>query len=61
MIAALRNLARDESGGALIEYALVLALVSMVGMTALEAFGDALEAFFKIASGKLAAVAAEAK
>lgn len=57
----LRNLARDESGGALIEYALVLALVSMVGLTALDAFGDVLESFFKDSSAHLAEMAQQAK
>jgi Flp pilus assembly pilin Flp len=61
MIAVIRELARDESGGALIEYALVLALVSMAGFAALSAFGDVLESFFATSSTDLALVAQQAK
>jgi Flp pilus assembly pilin Flp len=61
MIATVRNLAGNESGGALIEYALVMALVSMVGFGALQAFGDVLELFYGTSSTGLAAVAQNAK
>jgi Flp pilus assembly pilin Flp len=61
MIATLRELARDDSAGALIEYALVLALVSMAGYAALSAFGDVLESFFKNSSSNLAQVAQQAR
>ena len=61
MIAAVRDLDRDESGGALIEYALVLALVSLVALVALSGFGDALESFFDSSSTSLAQTAQNAK
>jgi Flp pilus assembly pilin Flp len=61
MIVAVRNLASNESGGALIEYALVLALVSMVGFIALRGFGDVLAKFFATSSDDLANVAIQAK
>jgi len=61
MISAVRDLAGDESGGALMEYALVFALVSMVGFGALQAFGDVLEFFYGTSSTGLAAVAQNAK
>jgi Flp pilus assembly pilin Flp len=57
MIAVLRELAADDSGGAMIEYALVFALVSMIGLTALEGFGTVLHDFFKTSSFGLADVA----
>jgi Flp pilus assembly pilin Flp len=57
MIVALRNLAGNESGGALIEYALVLSLVSMVAFVTLLGFGDVLESFFASSSQNLSNVA----
>jgi Flp pilus assembly pilin Flp len=61
MIAAVRNLAGNESGGAVIEYALAFALVSMVGFGALQLFGDVLQSFFTTSSSDLANVAQQAK
>ncbi len=61
MIANLLALAGDESGGALVEYALVTALVSLTAYTALTALGTVLETFFADSSTGLAAVAQNAK
>ena len=46
MIARLRLFAADETGSAILEYALVLSLVSMVSFAALYALGDTLQTFF---------------
>jgi Flp pilus assembly pilin Flp len=61
MIAVLRELLRDERGGALAEYALVLSLVSIVGYAALAAFGDVLAKFFSDSSNDLALTAQQAR
>ena len=58
---AVRTLARDESGGVIVEYALVLALVSLVALGALTSFGDVLLAFFSQTSTTLSDVARQAK
>ncbi len=61
MIAKLTHLVADESGGVLVEYALVLGLVSMVAIGALQSFGSVLETFFANSSAQLANVAQAAK
>ncbi len=57
MIAKLRALALDEDGTAIIEYALVLTLVSMVSYVVLVGLGDSLKTFFDNSSAGLANVA----
>jgi Flp pilus assembly pilin Flp len=61
MISALRNLAADDSGGALIEYALVAALVSLVGFAALQSFGIVLSSFYTSSASNLSNMAVDAK
>lgn len=61
MTSAFRNLAGNENGGVVLEYALVLALVSLVSFTALQGFGDVLSAFFGTTSDDMAQVAVQAK
>ena len=57
MIALLDTLARDDSGSAMVEYALILSLISMLSYAALMAVGGALEQFFISSSSGLSAVA----
>lgn len=57
MIVRLRDLARDEAGSALVEYALVIALISLVSYGVLVSIGDTLEQFFIDSSAGLGNVA----
>ncbi len=53
MIAKLRAFANNESGATAIEYGLIAALVSVAGITALNAMGDSLEEMFETVSTEL--------
>ncbi len=53
MIAKLRKFAQDESGATAIEYGLIAALVSVAGITALNAMGDSLEEMFETISTEI--------
>lgn len=61
MIAFWRKFEHDDSATAIVEYALMLSLVSMVSYAALLAVGTALETFFKSSSAGLEAVATDPK
>jgi Flp pilus assembly pilin Flp len=50
------GLRRDESGAALIEYALVIGLVAVVCVTALTTLQGQIGAAFGVIGGKLAAI-----
>ena len=53
MFATLRRFSEDESGATAIEYGLIAALVSVAGITALQAMGDSLEEMFETVSTEL--------
>ena len=53
MFAKLRQFADNESGATAIEYGLIAALVSVAGITALNAMGDSLEEMFETVSTEL--------
>ncbi len=53
MIKKIRSFARDESGATAIEYGLIAALVSVAGITALNAMGDSLEEMFETVATEL--------
>lgn len=53
MIKKIRSFAKDESGATAIEYGLIAALVSVAGITALNAMGDSLEEMFETVSTEL--------
>ncbi len=53
MFAKLRDFADNESGATAIEYGLIAALVSVAGITALNAMGDSLEEMFETVSTEL--------
>ena len=53
MLSIFRSFAKDESGATAIEYGLIAALVSVAGITALNAMGDSLEEMFETVSTEL--------
>ena len=53
MFAKLRSFAENESGATAIEYGLIAALVSVAGITALNAMGESLEEMFETVSTEL--------
>ncbi len=53
MFAKLRDFADNESGATAIEYGLIAALVSVAGITALNAMGESLEEMFETVSTEL--------
>ncbi len=53
MFTKFREFAHDESGATAIEYGLIAALVSVAGITALNAMGDSLEEMFETVAGEL--------
>jgi len=53
MIKRIRQFAKNESGATAIEYGLIAALVSVAGIAALNAMGDALEEMFETVSEEL--------
>ncbi len=53
MFAKFRQFAKDESGATAIEYGLIAALVSVAGITALNAMGESLEEMFETVAGEL--------
>ena len=53
MIKKIRQFAKNESGATAIEYGLIAALVSVAGIAALNAMGDALEEMFETVSEEL--------
>ena len=53
MFAKLREFSKNESGATAIEYGLIAALVSVAGITALNAMGDSLETMFETVSTEL--------
>ena len=53
MFAKLKEFSQNESGATAIEYGLIAALVSVAGITALNAMGDSLEEMFETVSTEL--------
>ena len=53
MITKIKAFAKNESGATAIEYGLIAALVSVAGITALNAMGDSLEEMFETVSTEL--------
>ncbi len=53
MFKKFREFADNESGATAIEYGLIAALVSVAGITALQAMGDSLEEMFETVSEEL--------
>ncbi len=53
MFTKFREFAHNESGATAIEYGLIAALVSVAGITALQAMGDSLEEMFETVAGEL--------
>jgi pilus assembly protein Flp/PilA len=53
MFRTIANLIADETGATAIEYGLIAALISVAGITALQAMGDSLASMFKAVSSKL--------
>ncbi len=53
MFAKIRDFADNESGATAIEYGLIAALVSVAGITALNAMGESLEEMFETVSTEL--------
>ena len=53
MFRKFREFADNESGATAIEYGLIAALVSVAGITALQAMGDSLEEMFETVSEEL--------
>ena len=53
MLAKLHEFSQNESGATAIEYGLIAALVSVAGITALQAMGDSLEEMFETVSTEL--------
>lgn len=49
----LKKLLRDQDGATMVEYALVLALVALVVITAVTMIGDHLNSFFNAAAGSV--------
>ena len=47
---------RDERGAALVEYALLLALISVVGVATIATLGQEVSSAFSIAASALAAI-----
>ena len=53
MFHALNTLLRDEEGASYVEYALLLALVALVVITAATTLGNNLSAFFNSSAGSI--------
>ena len=53
MIAKLRSFAADESGATAIEYGLIAALISVAGITTMNAMGDSLQEMFETVSTEI--------
>ena len=53
MFAKFSEFAKNESGATAIEYGLIAALVSVAGITALNAMGESLEEMFETVAGEL--------
>ena len=53
MFAKLRRFAEDESGATAIEYGLIAALVSVAGITTLNAMGESLQEMFETVSTEI--------
>ncbi len=53
MFAKLCDFSKNESGATAIEYGLIAALVSVAGITALNAMGESLEVMFETVAGEL--------
>ena len=53
MFAKLKEFSQNESGATAIEYGLIAALVSVAGITALNAMGESLEEMFETVSTEL--------
>jgi Flp pilus assembly pilin Flp len=53
MFRALRAAVRNEGGASVVEYALLLALVALVVITAAQSLGTALSGFFSGAAGSV--------
>ena len=53
MFAKIKEFSNNESGATAIEYGLIAALVSVAGITALNAMGDSLEEMFETVSTEL--------
>ncbi len=53
MFAKFNEFAKNESGATAIEYGLIAALVSVAGITALNAMGESLEEMFETVAGEL--------
>ena len=55
MLTVLRRLVKEEQGQGMAEYGLILALVAVVVVVALAAFGGAIKAKFEEVTGKFTA------
>lgn len=53
MFHALKTLLRDEEGASIVEYALLLALVALVVITAATTLGNNLSSFFNSTAGSI--------
>lgn len=53
MITLLKSVARDDKGVAMVEYGLLLALISMVCLVAITAIGTNLKTVFTTLSGSI--------
>ena len=53
MLAAIRSLIRGEEGATIVEYALLIALIALVCITAVLTVGTLVSGFFNAAAGSI--------